>query len=122
MKGILVVAHGSRVKETENTLLSVLKIVNEILPDIRIAHAFMEFSDQTLEKAVKTLVDSGVTEIKVVPYFLFMGVHLREDIPEMVKKCTADYPDIKVEMGEPLGADRRLAEILADRIKGIAVK
>lgn len=118
MKGILVVAHGSRVKETENTLLSVLDMVRQILPELRVEHAFMEFSDSTLEKAVAALVDSGVTEIKVVPYFLFMGVHLREDIPEMIRRCTAGYPRVKVEMGEPLGVDRRLAEILVDRIKG----
>lgn len=117
MKGILVVAHGSRVKETESTLVSVLKIVATTLPDVLIEYAFMEFSDRTLEKGVKALVDRGVTKIKVVPYFLFMGVHLREDIPEMVKRCTAEHPGIAVVMGEPLGADRRLAEILVDRIK-----
>lgn len=118
MKGVLVVAHGSRVKETENTLVSILDRVKESMPGIRIEHAFMEFSDQTLEKAMKSLVDSGVTEVKIVPYFLFMGVHLREDIPEMIKKCTDGYAHVKVEMGEPLGADPRLAEILIDRIKG----
>lgn len=118
MKGVLVVAHGSRVKETENTLVSILEMAKENLPDLRLELAFMEFSEQTLEKAVKTLVDSGVTEIKVVPYFLFMGMHLREDIPEMIRRCTEEFPHVKVEMGEPLGVDRRLAEILVDRIKG----
>ena len=118
MQGILIVAHGSRVKETEDTLVSVLKMVSEKLPGRCIEHAFMEFSDQTLEKAVRSLIAKNVTEIKVVPYFLFMGVHLREDIPNMIKECTADYPHINVVMGQPLGVDPRLAEILVDRITG----
>lgn len=118
MKGVLVVAHGSRIKETERTLVLILDMVKEAMPDIRVEYAFMEFSDQTLEKAVRSLVDSGVTEIKVVPYFLFTGVHLREDIPELVRRCTEGYPGLKVEMGEPLGVDRRLAAILVDRING----
>lgn len=118
MKGVLVVAHGSRVRETENTLLAVLEMAAEALPDLPIEHAFMEFSDRTLEKAVRSLADRGVTEIKIVPYFLFTGIHLKEDIPEMVRKCTAEQPGVSVVMGEPLGVDRRLAEILVDRIKG----
>ena len=117
MQGILIVAHGSRIKETENTLVSVLKMVGEKMPGLYIEHAFMEFSEQTLEKAVKALIDRNVSEIKVVPYFLFMGVHLREDIPKMIKECTADYPHINVVMGEPLGVDSRLADILVDRIR-----
>ncbi len=116
MKGILVVAHGSRIKETENTLVSILGMVREKMPGVCIEHAFMEFSDQTLEKAVRALIDKSVSEIKVVPYFLFMGVHLREDIPNMIKECTAGYPNIQVVMGEPLGVDPRLADILVDRI------
>ena len=116
MKGVLVVAHGSRVKETETTLVSVLKIVEDILPGVRIEHAFMEFSERTLEKGVAALVAHGVTEIKIVPYFLFTGVHLREDIPRMVERCVSSHPEVEVVMGEALGVDRRLAEILVDRI------
>ncbi len=118
MQGVLVVAHGSRIKETENTLVSILGMVREKMPDVYIEHAFMEFSDQTLKKAVQALVDKNVSDIKVVPYFLFTGVHLREDIPRMIKECTAGYPNIRVVVGEPLGVDPRLADMLVDRIKG----
>jgi len=118
MKGVLVVAHGSRIKETENTLIFLLDMVRKKVPDVCIEHAFMEFSDQTLKKAVQSLVGQDVTEIKVVPYFLFTGIHLREDIPNMIAECTAGYPNVKVVMGEALGVDPRLADILVDRIKG----
>lgn len=117
MQGILVVAHGSRVVETEETLVSLLNIVREKMPDCRIEHAFMEFSERTLEKGIAALVSQNVTEIKVVPYFLFMGVHLREDIPTMIRECMASHPEINVTMGAPLGDDPRLADILIDRIK-----
>ena len=118
MKGILVIAHGSRIKETEKTLVAILNMVREKTPDLCIEHAFMEFSDQTPAKAVQSLLDKNVTEIKVVPYFLFMGVHLSEDIPNIIKECMIDHPNVKVVMGEPLGIDVRLADILIDRIKG----
>jgi sirohydrochlorin ferrochelatase len=43
---------------------------------------------------------------------------LSEDIPKIIKECVVDYPNVKVVMGEPLGVDARLADILIDRISG----
>ena len=118
MKGILIIAHGSRAKETEATLEAVLSMVRAKLPETVMECAFMEFSDRTVEKGVSALAAKGVTEIKVVPYFLFMGVHMKEDIPSTITECLAKYPGIKITMGEPLGADARLADIVVDRING----
>jgi len=116
MKGVLVIAHGSRAKETEATLEAVLTIVKTKKPETVIECAFMEFSDRTIEKGLSALVAGGVTEIMIVPYFLFMGIHMKEDIPDMVAACAANYPGVVITMGEPLGADERLADILIDRI------
>jgi sirohydrochlorin ferrochelatase len=118
MKGILAIAHGSRAKETEATLEAILSMAKTKLPGIVIECAFMEFSDRTVEKGVSALVASGVTEIKIVPYFLFMGIHMKEDIPKMVAECAANYPGVKITMGEPLGVDERIADIIVDRING----
>ena len=116
MQGILVVAHGSRAKETEATLEAIVGMVKAKLPDTIIECAFMEFSERTIEKGVSALVSKSVTEIKVVPYFLFMGIHMKEDIPNLVAECAAVYPGVKITMAEPLGLDMRLAEIIIDRI------
>jgi len=118
MKGILVLAHGSRARETEATLAEILTMVRQDLPETIIEHAFMEFSEQTVERGVAALVKRGVSEIKVIPYFLFMGIHLKQDIPQIVGACAEKYPGIKITMGDNLGADRRLADILVDRIRG----
>ena len=119
MKGVLVVAHGSRAKETEITLETVLETAKSKISDSDtcIEHAFMEFSDKTIEKGIVQLIEKGVSEIKVVPYFLFSGIHLKEDIPNTVSECMGRYPNIKFVMGETLGTDERLADILVDRIR-----
>jgi len=118
MKGVLIIAHGSRAKETESTLDAVVAMLGPKLPGTQIECAFMEFSDRTVERGASALIARGVTEIKITPYFLFMGVHMKRDIPDMVAGCAANYPDIRITMGEPLGVDERLADILADRILG----
>ncbi|MDR1963280.1 MAG: hypothetical protein LBQ50_05835 [Planctomycetaceae bacterium] len=116
MKGVLVVAHGSRIKETEETLITLVNMAKKKVPDFCVEYAFMEFSDKTLKKGIASLLAQNVSEIKVVPYFLFTGVHPQQDIPKMIHECLIHHPEIKVEMGKSLGTDWRLAEILADRI------
>lgn len=116
MKGILVLAHGSREKETELILAQIIKMTQERLKDVIIETAYLQFSDVNLEKGLDKLIEKNVTEIKVIPYFLFSGVHIREDIPREIEEYLANKSNVKITMGNTLGADPRLADILADRI------
>ena len=117
MKGVLIVGHGSRRKETEDTLESVVEMARKKLPKTTIEIAYMEFSLSTIQAGLDTLVTAGVDEIAVVPYFLFDGIHIREDIPKALEEYRTSHPGIKLRMGNPLGVDDRLAAILADRIR-----
>ncbi len=122
MKGVIILAHGSRQKSTEETLIKVVEMMKEKVTDYEIEYGFieygfMEFSEKTIELALDNLVSKGIKEIVAVPYFLFDGIHIREDIPEELKKYTQKNPEVKITMGETLGADPRLADILADRVK-----
>lgn len=118
MKGILVLAHGSRIEATKNTINQVVDMVREKVKEFPIVIAYMEFCEENIEHGIKALVEQGVDQIKVVPYFLFEGIHIRKDIPEEIQEALKDYPGVTVEMGETLGVDERLADILADRIRG----
>ena len=120
MKGVLVIAHGSRASQTEADLEAVLACLEPRLPDTVLQCAFMEFSERSFQHGVAQLVARGVTEIKVVPYFLFLGMHLQKDIPELLAECARTYPDVTLTMGRPLGFDERLADILLDRINECA--
>lgn len=117
MKGILILAHGSREKSTENTLKEIVSMLKEMMNDYIIETAFLQFSDVNLEAGLDKLKSQGVNDIKVVPYFLFDGVHIREDIPGEINTYLENNKDIKISMGKTLGTDKRLAEILADRVK-----
>ena len=118
MKGVLIVGHGSRRKETELILESVVEMARKKLPEIPVETAYMEFSDSRIPTGLDALAARGADEIAVVPYFLFDGVHIREDIPKALEEYSSAHPETKIIMGQPLGEDGRLAEILADRIKG----
>lgn len=121
MTGVLILAHGSRRNETENTLLKIIDMVKaELRADLNttlIEYAFLQFSKNNLETALNKLVDHGVTEIKIIPYFLFNGVHILEDIPAEINEFLEAYPEMKISLGQTLGADKRLADIIVDRVR-----
>jgi len=51
----------------------------------------------------------------VQPCFLFEGMHIRRDVPKMLAGFKAAHPEVAFRFGRPLGADARIAEILAER-------
>jgi sirohydrochlorin ferrochelatase len=117
MNGILVLAHGSREKETELTMQSVIDQTKRKLGVDRIEFAFLQFSENNLQAGLSRLISQGVKDIKVIPYFLFAGIHIKEDIPKEIGDFLKGYPGVRITMGNTLGADERLAEILADRVR-----
>jgi sirohydrochlorin ferrochelatase len=120
MTGILLLAHGSREGDTEETMEKITAYVKEELNNEMIEEAYLQFRDKTLEKGLLSLMGRGADHIIIIPYFLFQGVHIKEDIPAEVKKLSSQYPDVKITLGQTLGADRRLAAIIKDRVQELS--
>ena len=116
MKGVLILAHGSRVPETKKTIESVAEQVRAGLPGVPVQIAYMEFCQDNIRGGIEKLAAQGVDEILAAPYFLFEGIHIHEDIPREIEKILRDFPGVTLRMGRTLGADPRLAAILLDRI------
>jgi len=119
MTGILVLAHGSKRYETEKTLNSLVEKVKRITGEELVCPAYLQFSEQNLEVGIKQLVDKGAKVIKVMPMFLFDGVHVTQDIPEELNAIMAALPGITIKMSKHLGDDDRIADIIVDRINSI---
>lgn len=117
MRGILILAHGSREKSTENTLNEVVRNLKSIYKEDIIETAYLQFSNIDLKTGLDNLKEKGIDHIVVVPYFLFEGIHIKEDIPKEIHDYVSENKNIKIIMGKTLGADKRLAEILAERIR-----
>jgi sirohydrochlorin ferrochelatase len=117
MTGILLLAHGSREGDTEATMQQITAYVKESLQNDMVEEAYLQFRDRNLEKGLLSLVDRGADTIVVIPYFLFEGVHIKEDIPAELDIFCQSHPGITVTFGRTLGADRRLAETVADRVR-----
>ena len=117
MDGVLLLAHGSRAKETARTMEAIAEQTRRILPGKLIQTAYMQFGEINIEKGLSMLMEQGVTHIKIVPYFLFDGIHIKEDIPCELEQFRQKYPHMELTMGKTLGTDERLAQIIAEQIE-----
>lgn len=121
-KGIILLGHGSRREQANEVLLKFVEMVKETSAGETVGGAFLQFTSPGLEEALEKQVQGGVKDITVVPVFLFNGIHLVEDIPEILQKERSRYPGVTVRMTLPLGADPRIGEIIQDRVKAARVQ
>lgn len=119
MNGILILAHGSKRQETEQILNSLVDKVKQKTGEKLVYPVYLQFSEQNLEAGIEQLIASGAKNIKVVPMFLFDGVHVTQDIPEELNALMAKHPGINIRMSKHLGDDDRIADIIVDRIRSI---
>ena len=65
----------------------------------------------------------GAERVFLLPYFLFVGAHVREDLPAEMAEAKKRYPRVEFAMGKHLGVHRKLAEIVSERItEGLAAE
>jgi len=119
MNGILILAHGSKRQETEEILNSLIEKVKAKTGEKHVYPAFLQFSEQNLERSIDLLVGKGVSCIRIIPMFLFNGVHVTEDIPNELKEINKKYPEIKIMMSKHIGDDDKLADIIVERINSL---
>ena len=70
-------------------------------------------------KRFDRLRERGCTDVVVIPYFLFEGVHICKDIPEVIRAYAAEHPEIRIRLGRTLGVDDRLAVIVSEQVQEV---
>ena len=113
---ILLMGHGSRVAEANDALNHVAAMVRRAKPDTIVEVAFRELHPPDIQAGIDRCVEQGAERILLYPYFLFMGAHVREDLPAEMAAARARYPDLVLALGEPLGVHAKLGEIVCERV------
>ena len=116
--GVIILGHGSKLKKANETIKKVIKNIKHNGLHI-VEPAYLQLSKPDLHTAVKKLARSGCRKIIVVPFFLFMGNHVKRDIPKAIEKEKNIYRDIEFVYAKNLGQDPRMSDIVMDRIKDV---
>lgn len=117
---IILLGHGSRAPGASLPMERVAAVFAARHPGrpVRVAH--MELCQPDVPTTVSACVAAGAHEILVVPYFLHLGNHLREDIPALLRTAAAAHPGLVIRCGPPFGFDEMLVELVAKRVDDTA--
>jgi sirohydrochlorin cobaltochelatase len=114
MKGILIIGHGSRIKEGNDAFEDLVKIIGE-KESIPVRGAHLSLALPTIEESIKKMYKEGIKEIIILPYFLFGGTHIRKHIPEKLELLKKELGDIEFILTEPLANDPLIIQALMER-------
>lgn len=114
MKGIVLLAHGSRDPQWVGPFEKVRAAVERRLPEFATALAYLEHSAPDFMTAVDELVARGTTFIKVVPLFLGPGGHVRSDVPQLVDRAMAQHTGVHFVLKPFIGDARTVLDAIAD--------
>lgn len=113
---ILLMAHGSRIAEANDAAREMAAMVKDMSGFEIVEVSFRELHNPDIQQGIDTCVARGAERILLMPYFLFMGAHVQQDLPEEIEEAQKRYPSLLMEMGGHLGVHRKLAEIETERI------
>ena len=116
--GVILFAHGSRDPLWRLPIDAVAQQMTQRWPHLSVACAFLELTTPDLASTVEQMMMQGKTHLRIVPMFLGVGRHAREDLPQLVTELAEAYPQVQFELvpsiGEHPAMTRLMAEIAAD--------
>ena len=112
-KGIILFAHGSRDPLWHKPIAAVAHQILANDPHAAVECAYLELSTPDMATATQRLVSSGVQVISIMPMFLGVGKHAREDLPVLVESMRNQHPQIQFHLQPAVGEDQRLIQLLA---------
>lgn len=106
-QGWILLTHGSRRPGSK-------KQVEAMAANLGVLTAYWSVAP-SLESRVKELVSAGCKNITILPYFLFAG-GITDAIARSEQKLKLQFPAVRFQLAEPLGASAELADLIWDLI------
>lgn len=116
METILLLGHGSRAPGASDAMETVASDLRARRPEQPILVCHMELCEPTLEETLDLCAETGCFQVAILPYFLHLGMHLKEDIPQILDAAREKHPQLVIRLCPPIGYDIRLAEIVEQRL------
>jgi len=110
---VVLFAHGSRDPLWRAPIDAVATEVARQSPHTVVRCAFLELTEPSLPECVQGLCAQGHRHIRIVPMFLGVGRHAREDLPELVAELRERHPQLQLQLCAPIGEHPDLTRAMA---------
>jgi sirohydrochlorin cobaltochelatase len=118
MHAIILFAHGSRDPLWHKPIQAVAQRIEQRVAqqgDATVVRcAYLELTVPDLPTVAQQLVDEGATSLDVVPMFLGVGRHAREDLPALMQALQVAHPSVDISCQPAVGEREALLDLLAD--------
>jgi sirohydrochlorin cobaltochelatase len=113
MHATVLFGHGSSDPAWRIPIDTIAQRMLEDEPKSIVRCAFLERTEPDLATVVAELVPNGVKHITIVPMFLGVGRHAREDMPSLVNSLRATYPLVSFKLNPSVGEEPAVIALLA---------
>jgi len=92
---------------------AVAERVRQIDSHTQVRCAYLELTEPDLPTCVAELVQTGVGAVSIVPMFLGVGRHAREDLPQLLTELREQHPLVEFHLQPAVGENQRVIDLLA---------
>ncbi|PUE37311.1 sirohydrochlorin chelatase [Limnohabitans sp. Hippo4] len=113
-QGIILFAHGSRDALWRLPIEAVAQRIQTVSPQTDVACAYLELTAPDLPTTAAMMIARGIQHIVIVPMFLGVGRHAREDLPVLVQQLQKDHADVQFDLRRAIGEEPQLTQAMAN--------
>ena len=115
---MVVVGHGSKTPGFDAAMRRTASALRKTKNYREVCCAFLEVSKPSIPEAIACCVESGSSEVRVLPYFVLTGKHVIRDIPGIVRDAARRHArKAKIILCPYLGYHPKLVSLVRQRIR-----
>ena len=115
---VVLFGHGSRDPLWRKPIEAVAERMRAESPTVPVACAYLELTEPALPETVGLLATHGARTVRIVPMFLGVGRHAREDLPALVQELRVQHPAIAFDLQPSIGEHPAMLALMADIAAG----
>lgn len=112
---LLLMAHGTPLPAANAPLYTIAKELVSNLGMAGASVAYLDCNTPAIPDAIDELVASGASKMIALPYFLHLGRHVAEDLPQLITDAQSKHPKVQIHLAHHLDYDL----CLVDAVQGL---
>ena len=113
MKAVLIIAHHCILPGAYKGFEEILDKLHHDLPGTRVASTSL----LDLENDLRTLLREDVESVTLLPYLLLNGQHAKNDVPKVVARLQAEFPNIPITLLPCLGDWKEFSNMVVQGLR-----
>lgn len=117
-EAVILIGHGSREAGFEAPMKKIANALSKKNPGKRFFLAYLEITSPSVQERIDECVLRGFSRIKILPYFLLVGRHVKKDLPQMIRLAQKKYGSAaRISLAPYLGFHPGIAAAANARLK-----